>query len=617
MTAAAILLACTLSAGVEPARPFTIRVVDEQTSRGVPLVELRTVHGIKLYTDSAGVAVFDEPGLVGQTVFFHIASPGYEYPRDGFGNRGKALKVERGGIARLTIRKMNIAQRLYRVTGAGIYRDSVLAGRPVPIKEPLFNALVLGSDSVLNVVYRGKVYWFWGDTNRPGYPLGNFHVSGATSARPGKGGLDPEAGIDLSYWLDRENFARPMARMPGKGPTWLTSVVVLSGPGGRDRLYASYVKVQPPLKVYARGLAVFDDEHNEFTHLTDLDFAAPAYPYGHAFRHAEKGIDYVWFAHPYPLTRVKATVEDFSRPGRYETWTCLKEGSRMDRPQIDRDSGGRVRYGWKKNTPAVGPNEQAKLIALGKLKPGEAWLQLRDRDTNKPIQAHSGSVYWNDYRKRWLLIAVQFGGSSLLGEVWYAEADTPIGPWVYAVKVATHPRYDFYNPKQHPMFDKHGGRVIFFEGTYTNTFSGNPEATPRYDYNQLLYKLDLADERLVLPEAVYDRTGMKDGPPPGTIQAMGGKADREITFFAPDRPIKGTVPVRARPDGSLRASEAGTGTDPVLFWALPADAKETAATVPLYEYVQAGGSKRVYTTDEKERPGYRRTERPVCRVWRK
>ncbi len=262
---ATILLACTLSAGVEPTRPFAISVVDEQTGRGVPLVELRTVHGVKLYTDSAGVAVFDEPGLVGQSVFFRIASPGYEYPRDGFGHRGKALKVERGGSARLTIRRINVAQRLYRVTGAGIYRDSVLAGRSVPIKEPLLNAKVLGSDSVLNVVYRGKVYWFWGDTNRPGYPLGNFDVSGATSALPGKGGLDPEAGIDLSYWLDRENFARPMAKMPGKGPTWLTSVVVLSGLGGRDRLYASYVKVQPPLKVYARGLAVFDDEHNEFT----------------------------------------------------------------------------------------------------------------------------------------------------------------------------------------------------------------------------------------------------------------------------------------------------------------------------------------------------------------
>jgi hypothetical protein len=37
-----------------------------------------------------------------------------------------------------------------------------------------------------------------------------------------------------------------------------------------------------------------------------------------------------------------------------------------------------------------------------------------------------------------------------------------------------------------------GGRTIHFEGTYTNDFSGNPYKTPRYNYNQVLYRLDLA-----------------------------------------------------------------------------------------------------------------------------
>ena len=34
------------------------------------------------------------------------------------------------------------------------------------------------------------------------------------------------------------------------------------------------------------------------------------------------------------------------------------------------------------------------------------------------------------------------------------------------------------------------------EGTYTNTFSGNPCQTPRYEYNQIMYRVDLSDERL-------------------------------------------------------------------------------------------------------------------------
>ena len=101
------------------------------------------------------------------------------------------------------------------------------------------------------------------------------------------------------------------------------------------------------------------------------------------------------------------------------------------------------------------------------------------------------------------MIAVEAMGSSLLGEVWYAEADTPLGPWVYARKVVTHDDYSFYNPKHHAMFDQEGGRIIYFEGTYTTTFSGSKDPTPRYDYNQIMYQLDLSDPRLALPVPIY------------------------------------------------------------------------------------------------------------------
>jgi hypothetical protein len=167
--------------------------------------------------------------------------------------------------------------------------------------------------------------------------------------------------------------------------------------------------------------------------------------------------------------------------------------------ELDRDAEGRPRYAWRKNTPALRQDDEAKLIAAGTIKADEARWQLRERGTGKRVRAHAGSVTWNAYRGRWVMIAVEQGGTSLLGEVWFAEADTPVGPWRDAVKVVTHDRYSFYNPKQHPMFDKDGGRFIYFEGTYTHTFSGNPEMTPRYDYNQLMYKLDLAHPRLGLP----------------------------------------------------------------------------------------------------------------------
>src|SRR5207248_710363 len=143
--------------------------------------------------------------------------------------------------------------------------------------------------------------------SRAGYPLGNFQVTGATSLLPGKGGLAPSLGVDLRYFTSDSGFAREMARMPGKGPTWITGLFVLPDGEKRERLIASYIKVTPPLKVHARGLAVFNDDRGVFDHLADYDFAAPLHPSGHTFLRREGGVEYLYFAHPYPLTRVRAT----------------------------------------------------------------------------------------------------------------------------------------------------------------------------------------------------------------------------------------------------------------------------------------------------------------------
>ncbi|MFZ2639708.1 MAG: hypothetical protein WA117_01880, partial [Verrucomicrobiia bacterium] len=62
-----------------------------------------------------------------------------------------------------------------------------------------------------------------------------------------------------------------------------------------------------------------------------------------------------------------------------------------------------------------------------------------DVDSGKPLVMHYGSVCWNDFRKRWIMIAVaQGGGSSFLGEVYYAEAPELTGPWLRAKKILTH-----------------------------------------------------------------------------------------------------------------------------------------------------------------------------------
>jgi hypothetical protein len=563
-------------------KPFVITVLDDETGRGVPLVELQTVNNVKYYTDSNGVVAFDEPGLMDQTVFFHVKSHGYEYPKDGFGYRGKALAVTPGGSASLKIKRINIAERLYRVTGGGIYRDSVLAGMPVPTKQPVLNGQVFGSDSVVNAIYHGKIYWFWGDTNKPGYPLGNFNVPGATSLLPSDGGLDPNKGVDLEYFVDAQGFAKQMAPLPGDGPTWIWGLVVLKDKSGKERMFADYQKVRGFLNVYERGLTEFNDAKKQFEKVVAFPLDAPIQPHGQTFLHTENGIEYVYYANYWPLTRVVAVPETLRDISQYEAYTCLVEGTRLEQHQFDRDANGKVRYAWKKNTPALSQQDEAKFVRGGHLKKEEALLHLQDVDTGKTVLAHASSVYWNKFRGRWIMISCESGGTSLLGEIWYAEADTPVGPWVYARKIITHEKYSFYNPKQHPMFDQQDGRVIFLEGTYTHTFSGNNEQTPRYDYNQIMYKLTLTDPRMVLPVAIYggdSAVNHRLGP-----LSRWQKAPERIAFFAPDRPGKDLVPVYEKVVDGRYALQVGTPptekSEP-LFYALPADAKATAATVPL------------------------------------
>src|SRR3954454_16011759 len=67
----------------DPGRYFAIEVVDEQTGRGVPAVELQATTGARYYTDSNGLIAFFEPGQMNRRVFFSLAAHGYEAPKDG------------------------------------------------------------------------------------------------------------------------------------------------------------------------------------------------------------------------------------------------------------------------------------------------------------------------------------------------------------------------------------------------------------------------------------------------------------------------------------------------------------------------------------------------------
>lgn len=417
--------------------PFSIRVIDEETGRGIPAVELRTTNHISYYTDSAGFVAFNEPGLMNQSVFFHLSSFGYEFPVDFFGYRGQAVEVTPGGSITLQMKRTNIAERLYRVTGQGIYRDSVLLGMKPQMKEPLLNGMVMGQDSVQTIEYRNRLYWFWGDTDRPAYPLGNFRVTGATSKLPDQGGLDPDVGVDLKYFTKEDGFVKSLVPpLPdGAGIAWIFGLMTVQDDKGNERLLAAYSTHNPQPTAY--GILIWNDEKEEFEHLVQFpskDDWRHAGEGGQATFYEDNGKGYwIFTQHKYPNLRVESKMSAILDYTQYEAFTPLAPGTAYDgaNTTLDRDADGKLVWGWKKDTPPISQDEEKELIQLGLIKPEDPkYFQLRDVDTGEEVRIFQSSVEWNDYRKRYVMIGQQgFGKTSLLGEIWVAEAPAPNGPW--------------------------------------------------------------------------------------------------------------------------------------------------------------------------------------------
>jgi hypothetical protein len=413
-------------------------------------VELRTLHNVRFVTDNAGLIAFDLPELMGRETWFEVIGNGYEVPKDGFGYRGVRLKPEPGARLKLEVERKIIARRLGRLTGGGLFGESQKLGRELDWRE----SGILGSDSVLTAVHRGRLFWAWGDTSLPRYPLGIFDTSSATTSLQPLASFEPPVRLKFDYFTNESGVPRAVAKMPGSGPTWLSGYLSLPDKTGTPRLVATYVKIKPPLDAYECGLCVWNEATANFERLrvvwtkSETTPKRPPVPDGHpALWKDGAGKEWAVFGNPLPTLRCPATFEAWQDSG---TWEVLH------------------------------PQE-----SLGSAEDG------------KPVKLHSGSIAWSTHRERWVTIFMeQRGKPSSFGELWYAEAGLPTGPWGKAVKVLTHENYTFYNPRIHTELTPSGSPILLFEGTYTHEFADRPSPTPRYDYNQVLYRLDLDDPAL-------------------------------------------------------------------------------------------------------------------------
>ena len=95
-----LLLPASRSVALEltpaPSTPCAIEIIESGSGWPVPLVELVTTHRLKFISDNAGRIAIDAPELMGREVWFDLHGEGYEVAKDGFGYRGRRLRIEPG-----------------------------------------------------------------------------------------------------------------------------------------------------------------------------------------------------------------------------------------------------------------------------------------------------------------------------------------------------------------------------------------------------------------------------------------------------------------------------------------------------------------------------------------
>lgn len=462
-----------------------VRVIDGANGQGVPLVELESTHSVRWVSDNAGCVYIDDTELLDRTVFFYVHGHGYEVDKDGFGYAGVRLELKRGETVEFKVKRKLPAERLVRLTGLGQMRDSTLLGRPqAPYQLPL-NGGVVGQDSIQTVQWKGQLLCIWGDTSQASYPLGLFRAAGAYAplTQTNNTPFDPSYGVPYNYFV-KNDFVRAMMPLPERkeGVIWLDGLTTVKDDKNQEQVVAHYSRRAGLADELEHGIAQLDSESMEFQVLHQFgSLKEHRHPHGHAQVVTVDGTEWVVFGNPFPNVRVPATLKAIQDPEQYEMLTPLDS--------TGKDYNG---WGWKKAHQQYSSKDEGLWLDKRKEERIPHFLPTNAETPNERITFHNGSFAWNPYRKKWIVLGGRWlGKDSVLGEVWYTEAEQLEGPYRRATKVATHIQQSFYNVCHHPYWNQEGGRTIFFEGTFTADFSGNPYKTPRYNYNQILYRLNL------------------------------------------------------------------------------------------------------------------------------
>lgn len=254
--------------------------------------------------------------------------------------------------------------------------------------------------------------------------------------------------------------------MDHQGPVWLGGLVVLPDSQGAEHLVATYVKIKNRLEPVEYGLCEWDEKIESFVPQrvlwTQKDGNARRpdsllVPDGQPVRfRPQVGQEKLLFVNPFAEVQMLYSYEAWLDPS---SWTL---------PTTQEANG------WR---DGIWTDSEVSESSIAE---------------STPVKAHRGDMAWSSRLGKWVMIFTQIGGeSSFLGEVWYTSSESPLGPWDAPTPVVTHKNYSFYNPIIYEHALNQESPYLYFEGTYTAEFADHAEKTPRFDYNQVLYRLDL------------------------------------------------------------------------------------------------------------------------------
>jgi hypothetical protein len=596
-----------------PGQMFTLLVLDGKTKRALPGAQVIMPHRTYV-TDSSGAAAIYETGVMNSHATVTLAADGYVTAT------GVSVDLTPGLTRQVTIDPdaSQIAVRLYRINGPGIFRDRVLLGQS---SSQGLNADMISQDGPMTALYQGRVYWTFGDTNHESAGHSNYRGSAASSAIP----VDAERWFPLGYvhQIDgREAAIAPVSEFDNDGAlAWPGGLASVPDARGTERLYSTFriMNGKTGFDTLALGLGRYNDTTHVFERKLWFDLARPTQPGAHAFKVNDGAQSFLYYEN---LTRIPASEGGLLHPESYEAFTPLQPDG-----TAEHDDTGRIRYRWRTQTAELGSDNVAGSGASN----GERLFgQLRDARLEPgaphrvPIKASARD--YNPFRKRYVEVITEDQPNFVpLDATWYAEADTPMGPWVYARRITGAGSRSIYNPTIAPF--RNNDAQILFAAVYAAPFIPAPPL-PYYNYSVVMHMLDVNDLRTALPVPVYElsaadnasfRLGTKAAVHPGM------PAELPAPFFAYDRPAAGTVPAylvgaSCRPDHGLLV-----GAQPALpqryepdFYVLPGDVRNGPDdSVALYEYsLGFYPPYHVYAVDGAPEPGgFTKNPRPVARVF--